>query len=93
MVVAGSGSGFVHLLVPRSQARDDWRYVFNGERPRPNPNQNAGIDISPAVRDFLGMKGNADVDWKFVEDYEVPMGPWARWARPDADALPPPRGP
>lgn len=63
---------------------DDWPYVFKGERPRPNSNQNAGIDISPAVRDFLGLRGNADVDWRFVEDAEVPDGPWAKWIAPPA---------
>jgi hypothetical protein len=62
-------------------AVDDWRYVFQGERPRPNPNQNAGIDISPAVRDFLQLGGNADVDWRFVEEVEIPRGPWGRWIR------------
>ena len=58
---------------------DDWPYVFQGEQPRPNRNQNAGIDVSPAVRDFLKMRGNAEVDWKFVEESEVPAGPWEKW--------------
>lgn len=58
---------------------DDWQYVFRGEKPRANPNANAGIDISPAVRDFLELESNADVDWRFVEDYEVPAGPWSKW--------------
>ncbi|GHC42298.1 hypothetical protein AAFN60_06050 [Roseibacillus persicicus] len=58
---------------------DDWRYVFLGERPKPNPNGNAGIDISPAVRDYLQLDGNRRVDWKFVEDFEVPDGPWKNW--------------
>ncbi len=74
-------------------AIDDWPYVFKGERPRPNPNQNAGIDISPAVRDFLGLRGNANVDWRFVEEYEVPEGPWADWLRNDRVNLPPGRAP
>ena len=60
-------------------AIDDWPYVFEGKRPRVNANQNAGINISPAVRDFLGIRGNANVDWRFVEEFEVPGGPWARW--------------
>lgn len=61
---------------------DDWLYVFQGEQPHPNRNQNAGIDISPAVRDFLAMQGNAEVDWKFVEESEVPAGPWSGWIHP-----------
>ena len=58
---------------------DDWRYVFLGERPKPNANGHAGIDLSPAVRDYLQMGGNYKVDWKFVDDYEVPDGPWKNW--------------
>ncbi len=60
---------------------DHWQYVFGNEPPRANRNKNAGIDVSPAVRDFLGMDGNRPVEWRFVEDHEVPQGPWARWAR------------
>ena len=70
-------------------AIDDWPYVFLGRSPRANANQNAGIDISPAVRDFLRMRGKADVDWRFVEEYEVPPGPWGRWiSSPATTALP-----
>lgn len=58
---------------------DHWQYVFGPEAPRPNRNKNAGIDLSPAVRDFLGMRGNATVEWRFVEDHEVPTGPWQSW--------------
>ena len=58
---------------------DDWPYVFEGKRPRSAANQNAGIDISPAVRDFLRIRGNADVDWKFINEAEVPSGPWSGW--------------
>jgi hypothetical protein len=55
---------------------DHWQYVFGNERPRPNRNQDAGIDISPAIRDYLGMSGMDVCDWKFVNVYEVPNGPW-----------------
>ncbi len=58
---------------------DHWQYVFGNERPRPNLNQGAGLDVSPAVRDYLGL-GNKDAcDWKFVEFREVPPGPWAMY--------------
>lgn len=56
---------------------DDWQYVFKGHNPKPNPNGNAGIDVSPAVRDFLGIRSGYRVAWKFVEDHEIPTGPWA----------------
>ena len=55
---------------------DHWQYVFGDDRPMPNRNKGAGIDISPAVRDFLGLKETDRMDWKFVEFYEVPPGPW-----------------
>ncbi len=55
---------------------DHWQYVFGPARPLPNLNQGAGIDVSPAVRDYLGLSGKGVVDWKFVELYEVPPGPW-----------------
>ena len=54
---------------------DHWQYVFGNERPRPNLNHGAGLDVSPAVRDYLGL-GSKDVcDWRFVEFREVPQGP------------------
>ncbi|MBV9734013.1 MAG: hypothetical protein JO275_14670 [Verrucomicrobia bacterium] len=58
---------------------DDWRYVFGDERPRPNLNQGAGLDVSPAVRDYLGLGVKDACDWKFVEFREVPRGPWATY--------------
>jgi len=51
-------------------------YVFGDERPSPNLNHGAGIDVSPAVRDCLGLGSLDLVDWRFVEKAEVPDGPW-----------------
>ncbi len=58
---------------------DHWQYVFGNDRPRPNLNQGAGLDVSPAVRDFLGMNGKDVCDWKFVDAKEVPGGPWTKY--------------
>ena len=55
-----------------------WEYVFGNETPKPNLNKAAGLDVSPSVRDFLGMGSMDVVDWKFVEARDVPPGPWAR---------------
>jgi hypothetical protein len=57
---------------------DHWQYVFGNERPLSNQNHDAGIDLSPAVRDFLNIGGMDSVDWKFVEFSNVPAGPWTR---------------
>ena len=61
---------------------DDWQYVFMGKRPQNTANKCAGIDISPAVRDYLGIKGGtATVHWRFVDFHRVPGGPWARYGK------------
>ncbi len=57
---------------------DHHQYVFGNERPKPNLNKGAGLDVSPAVRDFLGMKSSDVTDWKFVDFEDVPTGPWAQ---------------
>ncbi len=57
---------------------DHWQYVFGNERPKPNLNKGAGLDVSPAVRDYLGLEGTDVTDWKFVEFDEVPHGPWSK---------------
>jgi hypothetical protein len=57
---------------------DHWQYVFGNERPKPNLNKGAGLDVSPAVRDYLGMNDTDVTDWKFVEFSEVPPGPWSK---------------
>ncbi len=55
---------------------DDVSYVFGTRRPKNIRNHHAGIDVSPAVRDFLNLKDVDTVDWQFVPASEVPNGPW-----------------
>jgi hypothetical protein len=59
---------------------DDIEYVFGNARPKNPENGNAGLDISPAVRDYLGLKSGAKVDWRFCDPNEVVDGPWRRIA-------------
>jgi hypothetical protein len=56
---------------------DHWQYVFGNERPKPNLNKGAGLDVSPALRDYLGLSSTDVTDWKFVDVREIPNGPWA----------------
>ncbi len=58
---------------------DHSAYVFGDERPKPNLNKGAGLDVSPAVRDYLGMNDTDVTDWKFVDFDEVPTGPWSNY--------------
>ena len=61
---------------------DDWEYVFGNARPKNEHNKAAGIDISPAVRDYLGITtGTATVHWRFVDFTRVPGGPWAKYGK------------
>lgn len=55
---------------------NDGDYVFGDARPQNASNKGAGIDVSPAVRDYLEFKTNVHVDWRFVDEEEVPDGPW-----------------
>ncbi len=57
-------------------------YVFGDGRPSPNVNHGAGIDVSPAVRDYLRLRSLDLVDWRFVERAEVPAGPWSLYDGP-----------
>jgi hypothetical protein len=55
---------------------DDTAYVFGMAAPANTWGAKAGLDVSPAVRDYLGL---ADVDkttWTFVSASQVPAGPW-----------------
>lgn len=59
---------------------DDWPYIFGNERPKTKKNKGAGLDVSPAVRDYLEFPGGyGTVDWRFVDLDEVPDGPWKTW--------------
>ncbi len=58
---------------------NDFRYVFGHALPRNRVNRRAGLDMSPAVWDALGLnkeQGITKVDWRFVDATEVPPGPW-----------------
>jgi hypothetical protein len=59
---------------------DDWQYVFGNECPKSNRNQDAGLDVSPAIRDYLDIGGMDACDWKFVDFCHVPEGPWMRYS-------------
>lgn len=61
---------------------DDTAYVFGSAKPANGTGERAGLDISPATRDYL-IPGNHDGDsgtyrttWQFVPASAVPNGPW-----------------
>ncbi len=60
----------------------DSNYVFgsNDARPANTKYNGAGMDVSPALNGCLAfseLNGQNDmVDWQFVDDIDVPSGPW-----------------
>ncbi len=58
---------------------DHFQYVFQNERPKPNLNHGAGLDVSPAVRDYLSLATTDVTDWQFVEVRDVAPGPWRNY--------------
>ena len=54
----------------------DHNYVFGNSKPQNTRNGGAGIDISPAVRDYLGLKSGEKCHWRFVPFHRIPNGPW-----------------
>jgi hypothetical protein len=52
---------------------DDVDYVFGNSQPK---EKRAGIDLSPATAQYLGVDGKAIVTWEFVDSAQVPDGPW-----------------
>lgn len=55
---------------------NDFDYVFGNKGPKSEINKNAGIDVSPALRDCLALDDLDNVDWQFVDFEDVPDGPW-----------------
>jgi hypothetical protein len=56
---------------------DDFAFVFGASLvPLNTFDAKAGLDVSPAVWHALGMKENAVTAWRFVDELDVPDGPW-----------------
>ncbi|HSE29279.1 MAG TPA: hypothetical protein VLA77_01705 [Candidatus Saccharimonadales bacterium] len=64
-----------------SETENDCEYVFSttDQRPKTQFGLKAGLDVSPATALALGLNIDAGfgvVDWRFVDDNDVPIGPW-----------------
>jgi len=55
---------------------DDAAYVFGTAAPKNQRDAKAGLDVSPAVRDYLKLEDVDHTTWHFVAPTEVPNGPW-----------------
>ncbi len=68
---------------------DDWEFVFGTKPPKTTQNGAAGIDLSPSIRDYLGLSSGQKVHWRFVEAAQVPYGPWKKYGQDTAIAADP----
>jgi len=61
---------------------DHAEYVFGDERPDTYTSEglnHAGLDVSPAVADYLNITGkNCITRWRFVDDSDVQPGEWLK---------------
>jgi hypothetical protein len=59
---------------------DHAEYVFGPERPIGLGDDHAGLDVSPAVAEYLGIdhKDHATTSWRFVDDEDVRPGAWLK---------------
>ena len=56
---------------------DDFDWVFGeAKKPRNTQGLKAGLDISPAAAQYLGIEDSARTEWRFVDAAHVPDGPW-----------------
>ncbi len=56
---------------------NDFDWVFgDAKKPKNKYGLKAGLDISPAAAQFLGMEDSARTEWRFVDEAGVPGGPW-----------------
>lgn len=57
---------------------DHAEYVFGSDRP--DTYTRAGLDVSPAVAQYLNIDGkNRITSWRFVDDEDVPPGAWLKY--------------
>ena len=51
---------------------NDGAYVWGDAKPQ----YEVGLDVSPAVNDYLGLEGQGYTSWRFIEADQVPDGWW-----------------
>lgn len=55
---------------------DDFEYVFGDAHPKNEFDIKAGLDVSPSVKDCLELPDNDIAAWRFIDEKDVPEGPW-----------------
>jgi|ERR1700746_3726107 hypothetical protein len=77
---AGNRIAFAQIKDSGPYSSDDPEYVFGNAPPLPHANNQAALDVSPAVRDYLGLSGLSTCSWRFCSAQKVIPGPWTTYA-------------
>lgn len=77
-ITRGKSSAYAQWQDVGPFKENDKDYVFGQAKPKSGTNNHAGIDVSPAVADFLKLNDIDSVNWQFIDEKEVPDGPWKK---------------
>lgn len=72
-VTFGSETAFVQWQDAGPGGTNDVEYVFGDKPPK---HKAAGIGLSPAALYYLKAQNGDAVDWQFVDESQVSVGPW-----------------
>ncbi len=75
-ITKGSKTAYAQWQDVGPLQEDDVDYVFGTAQPKNIWGAKAGLDVSPAVRDYLGLQDVDRTSWSFVSAGAVPAGPW-----------------
>jgi hypothetical protein len=76
-VVHGSHTCFGQWEDVGPNGENDFAYVFGTSTIPVNTfGEKAGLDVSPALWNCLGMTDNDSTSWRFVDEKNVSAGPW-----------------
>jgi len=80
MITKGGNTVYAQWEDAGPSVYDDASYVFGNNSPKNNSVNHSGLDLSPAVSDYIGLysDNNNVVSWKFVDSSQVPDGPWKK---------------
>lgn len=75
-IVYGNKTAYAQWEDVGPNEENDPDYVFGTAKPKNTFGAKAGLDVSPAVRDYLGLDGDNLTSWAFMPANKVPDGPW-----------------
>lgn len=79
-IVASGKTVYAQWLDVGPYQEYDYAYVFGASEPKNDQGLKAGIDLSPSAAISLGFyDGAVTVTWQFVDENEVPPGPWRQY--------------